>query len=262
MVRLLLLLMVAVLCSGCREELIHVSSELEANKVMLGLRTEGIDARKIYLSKEWVIDVPRSRFTDALRILESKRVLKESSGSESIGNGSDLFSSRQEKEARANKLIASNLSATLRVLPEVLDARVHIYQNTSEPYSLEQSKDRTASVLLVVQSASSLEVEQVKELVSQGGGVPPSKVSVVVVSDDHPDISGKKEEVVDETVSREATSFVEVVRDIPLERKIYVIGGVVCLVLSGILISGRRRKKRDMTVHNDLSSFLDEKHED
>jgi type III secretory pathway lipoprotein EscJ len=167
--------------SACREEIVHVSSELEANKVMLGLRLEGIDAKKTYLSKEWIIDVPKSSLTEALKILDEKRVFRNDPGDEVTQSGSELFSSRQEKEARANKIIAANLSSTLRILPGVLDARVHIFQYASEAFSLGNNNTRSASVLLVLKGEAHVSLEQVKELVSQGGGLKSDAVSVIIV---------------------------------------------------------------------------------
>lgn len=170
-----------VFLSACREELVHVASEREANTVMLRLRSEGVDARKIFLAKEWIIDVPKASLTESLKILEAKRVFRDEYDDKDSG-GSDLFSSRQEKEARAGKLIASNIATTLRVLPDVLDARVHIYQGYNEISGFDNKKDRTASILLLTREDKILNEEQIKELVSQGAGVDKSKVSLVIVS--------------------------------------------------------------------------------
>lgn len=175
-------LFVVFFLSACRENLIHVSSELEANKVMLGLRVEGIDARKFLVAKEWVVDVPQAKLTDALKILDEKRVLRDVSESELEKNGSDIFSSRQEKEARVSKVVAANLSGTLRLLPEVIDARVHIFHSVTDAFAPSGAKDRTASVLLIARDTERVNLDDVKELVSQGGGVALSRVSVVLVS--------------------------------------------------------------------------------
>jgi type III secretory pathway lipoprotein EscJ len=265
MVRVLLFLIVSVCLVGCREELVHVASELEANKVMLGLRTEGIDARKVYQAKEWVIDVPKSRLTDALRILENKRVFREESDPDANKKSSDLFSSRQEKEARANMVIASSLSSTLRVLPEVLDARVHIYQNKSEPFTGGSVKDRTASVLLVVSQNSAIPVEQIKELVSQGGGLHASKVSVVLVESREKFQGGRtdeihKSEVLSAAKSTAGTEEEEVVPwdgAIPAESRILLVTGALCL--AGSIIGRIRRywKERASSEHDQLGAFLD-----
>lgn len=177
-----LYIVMMVLMSGCgREEVIHLQSELEANRVLLGLRSEGIEARKVFTSKEWVIDVPDAYITQALRVLEDKRIFRDAPESAASASGADMFASRHDKEVRANNMVSASLANTLRVLPQVLDARVHIFQRGEDVFTFGIVPERTASVLLILRAKETLDEERVKDLVSQGAGLKRESVSVVSV---------------------------------------------------------------------------------
>jgi len=261
--RIILPIMVLIYLVGCREEIVHLSSELEANRVMLGLRLEGIDARKTFIGKEWIIDVPKSDLTDALRVLDDKRIFREHPSEIEHSGSSDMFASRQDKDSRANKTIEISLSNTLRILPKVLDARVHIFQQASDLFTLDSEKQRSASVLIVTRDKLSIDIGQVKELVSQGAGLKEESVSVVLVEN-----TSMNETLLandDSVTMKKDGEHVEVMHDhhkssmdksILFKNNFYQIVGAVSvillIILFGFVFHRRNSKSASLKSHEDL----------
>ncbi|HMO18430.1 MAG TPA: hypothetical protein PKA63_09075 [Oligoflexia bacterium] len=259
-----IMLFILLILSACgREEVIHLSSEIEANRVMLGLRSEGIDARKIFNAKEWVIDVPQAMMTTSLRVLEDKRIFHEFPEESQGMEGSELFSSRQDKELRWNKVVARSLSNTLRILPQVLDARVHIYQKSTDVFSFETTPERTASVLIVLRENAILEEEKVKNLVAKGAGLSPEAVSVISVSNFGPIDAGEvvNENSISADISNHNTPdsmkdyrFSVDITTLMLHPAAFGAVGVLIVCVVAFMITSRRKKKRRIVnlLHPDM----------
>lgn len=261
--RIIMPIMVLISLAACREEIVHLSSELEANRVMLGLRLEGIDARKTFLAKEWIIDVPKSDLTDALRVLDNKRIFRDQPSEIEQTGGSDMFASRQDKDSKANKIIEVSLSSTLRILPKVLDARVHIFQHTPDLFSLDSGKERSASVLIVTRDKMSIDVAQVKELVSQGAGLKEKSVSVVLVENSPTNETSLvktnyKSKIDDSENSEDVNELEESSKKNILDKfESYQIMWLALIVIVLIVLSGMgvyvfMRKKTRINSHEDL----------
>ena len=177
--RILFLLLSLLIFSACREDVVRVPSETEANRILLNLREEGIDAIKLLEAGSWVISVPNSSFTDALNILEKKRLYARYDKASQEKAESDIFASRGQKENQALEKISLELAATILMFPGVVDAKVHIFKRVED--NSEQSKCRdSASVLLIVSEISSIDQDQIKLLVSKGSGIDLESVAVIV----------------------------------------------------------------------------------
>lgn len=178
---------------SCKEDLVHLNSELSANQVLFALRDQGIDAAKVSIGKEWVIKINHSDLTSALRVMQERRLFvdeeveKESSG--------DVFRSREDIRMGRDRDLARSLSSSIQLMASVKEARVHIYNAPHDVLSLNQVDNRSASVL-VVREEGSPDEDLIKELVSKGAGMPKDKVSVLFVE-------GKKGGVVTEKVDLE-----------------------------------------------------------
>lgn len=165
---------------GCREDLVHLASELEANKVLFALRDSGLEATKSSVGKEWVVRISSSELTNALRVLEEKKVFQDSVLGEPQNAGA-MFQSREEKKSGRDRELARTLSGSIRLIPLVRDARVHIYNTLFDPLALNMTEERSASVL-VVHEDGGVNEDVIKELISKGAGLVKEKVSVLFVS--------------------------------------------------------------------------------
>lgn len=164
---------------GCREDLVHLGSELDANRVLFALRDKGIEASKTSIGKEWVVRIAKADLTGALRVLEEKKIFQGQADALNDAS-SNIFQSKEEKKDFRDKDLARNLSSTIRLIPLVREARVHIYNKYNDPLELHPVNERSASVL-IVHDAGVVNEDVVKELVSQGAGLLKEKVSVLFV---------------------------------------------------------------------------------
>ena len=106
--------------SGCREEIIHLSNETEANQVLLVLREGSIEASKKLSAKEWVIEVPKSDLTRALRIMTDSKIPKKIKQKNTEEANQSIFSSKQDKDSARDRELASELSTILGDLPGII----------------------------------------------------------------------------------------------------------------------------------------------
>lgn len=239
----ILSILLFLLCS-CRDELLNVTSEIEANRILLSLRENEVDAKKTFIKGVWQINVESNHFTRALKILENKRLYYRSVVENKNDNQEDLFSTRSQKNARATEKVSRELAATLLMFPAVIDAKVHIFKKDSLDNDFPLSME-SASVVLITELKNQIDHDHIKTIVSKGTGVPKESVYVVekVASSNEKENSDSENELVEASnLNAKDASFLS---KMPQESKIALSG--ICLLV-GLLFSlsfiMRRRKFR------------------
>jgi len=175
--RISFILFAIIFLGGCKENLLRLKSETEANKILLSLRESGVNASKVLEAAEWVIRVDESQFTDALGVLDRKRLYGRVASGERKAE-SDLFATHAQKTSEMLERISESLSESILMIPGVIDARVHIYKEEYDSI-LNISHKQSASVVLVSEERDAINHEQIKVIVSKGAGVPLEFVAVV-----------------------------------------------------------------------------------
>ena len=164
--------------SSCKEALVHNLSEPDANRVVTVLAKEQLLAEKRAEGNNWSVVVDSDQFLRALEVLEVSRVFAKGTPHES--RSSSFVRSKEEIQWELEREISSQLEETLLRLPNVLEARVHLFvfaDNRLEIRSVPTKK--TASVLLVVDSKYAARDEQVKAIVSGASGIETANVTIV-----------------------------------------------------------------------------------
>ncbi len=164
---------------ACREDLVHLNSEVEANRVLFALMDKGIVASKSSIGKEWLVRIEKSDLVDALRVLENQKIFQEQLDISTTVDGG-IFKSKEDKKNTRDRELARSLSSSIKLFPFVREARVHIYDDFTDPLAIESKNERSASVL-IVQEAGEVNEEVVRELISRGAGLDREKVSVLFV---------------------------------------------------------------------------------
>lgn len=181
-----------VFCSSCKENVVKVKSEQDANRILLSLREGRIDATKQLEGAEWLIKVPQGQFTEALRVLESRRILEKVNLVKSTDKSTDFFASKEQRQKEYLQSISQEIGVSLNMFPGVLDSRIHIYRD------VENENDKFnrsgASVVLLVEPEASIDQESIKLLVSKASGILAESVVVVVKQVDKRNDLSKVEE--------------------------------------------------------------------
>lgn len=176
------------LCSlvlaGCDSELYHDLSERRANEALLVLKQAGLRADKRLEQRgtasrpsSFALTVPRSDEARALSLLGQRGLPRLAERAPS--SGSKLLFSPTEQRAESAEQLAASLSETLERLPEVAEARVHLALPAPEPLSPLGTPRPTASVLLKLRAALSIQPGEVAELIAHA--VPGLEVQDVAV---------------------------------------------------------------------------------
>lgn len=247
---------------ACKEDLIHLGSELEANKILYALRESGLDASKSFIGKEWVLKIGSGDLTKALRVLEEKKVFQDSIAIED-SDSAPMFQSKEEKESVRDKELARNLSSSIRLIPLVKQARVHIYNAPLDPLSINTIQERSASIL-VLHELGNINEDVIKELVSKGAGLAKEKVSVLFVVSKIPDLRSEEDSlpVLYQESSDTSRVFSFDLNSIKEKMKIYSVSSeyfvgalVVFLVLLAILVLGKKRLRKKISRANILEKL-------
>jgi type III secretory pathway lipoprotein EscJ len=171
-------IIILIFLSSCREDLLSVASEVEANRILLSLRENEVDADKLFTKGSWVVKVESKNFTRSLDILEKKRIYYRTIFEASKESNEDIFSSREQKKARELEKISKELASTLLMFPSVIDAKVHLYRKQKD--ELESANvTESASVVLITDKEKQIDHENVKIIVSKGTGISPDSVYVI-----------------------------------------------------------------------------------
>ena len=174
------LVFLLLLCS-CKEALLHNLSEIQANRLIGILNSEGIEASKeLQADSKWTLMVNKQDLVDAISLLDSKRLLKDNTST--IKESSSLLGSNQEKNFYYERVLSSELEKTLLTLSGVFDARVHLNIKKSDALSLKNEDDvkTSASVLMVVNETEDFDENKIKSIISGASGIEPKDVSIVI----------------------------------------------------------------------------------
>lgn len=176
-----LFLFIFVLLNACNESVVKVKTEQEANRILLHLRENKIDAKKQLEAAEWIIKVPHTHFTDSLRVLESKRLLEKVVDTQAEDRGVELFATKDQRAKEYLRAISKELATTLGMFPGVVDARIHIYKNP-DAAKVSTGSSGTASVVLLADDTYAIEQEAIKLLIAQASGIEKDAVAVIIHS--------------------------------------------------------------------------------
>ncbi|MGI6681413.1 MAG: hypothetical protein ACOX3T_08055 [Bdellovibrionota bacterium] len=166
---------------GCKEALLHNLSEIQVNRLIGILNSEGIEAKKeLQADAKWTLLVEKKDLINAISLLDSKRLLKDNTSN--IKETSSVLGSNQEKNFYYERVLSAELEKTLLTLSGVFDARVHLNIKKNDILSLKKDdKEKTsASVLMVVSDKEKFDEEKIKSIISGASGIDAKDVSIVI----------------------------------------------------------------------------------
>ncbi len=169
-----------VLLTGCREELLHDLNELQANRVIVVLKENGIDAVKDRNASTWTVSVPREQTIDALQALEKRRTTRRELRrftEESKG----LLQSREERLRFLERQKAWNLETTLESVPGVLEAHAQLFVPETDEFAAANAKQQmTASVLIIAEDGGAINPERLKPLIAGATGIGGERIALII----------------------------------------------------------------------------------
>jgi type III secretion protein J len=191
MKRILLLLPVLMLLAGCTRQLDTGLSEQEAQEMVVILRQNGISAYAEVDSSgkgdspAWQVRIPGNNYqlAAAWNVLRANGLPHEKApGLSQVFSNVGLIPTAGEEKARLLVGLAGELTQTLRSLPGVVDARVHVVIPDNSP--LLDKKDQsptTASVLVRYRGDHPpLKEEEIRAFVAKGvQDLSPDNVAVI-----------------------------------------------------------------------------------
>jgi type III secretory pathway lipoprotein EscJ len=165
----------------------HDVSETKANKICVVLNEYKITAEKIKAGNNWNVQVQSKNVFPALRILDKSRFLRR----DSIKNKSEtknFMVSKDERQKALERELAANLEETLEAIPEILEARIHFYFSPANDFDLLlESKQKSASILLVANGQVSADDDDLKniviQLISGAAGIEEKGINIVIAKD-------------------------------------------------------------------------------
>jgi type III secretion protein J len=242
MLRLLALFAATLLSSGCREEILHNTSERDANRLITRLHDVRIDAEKSQQSDgRWAITVPAGEAAGALRHLEEVRMFKDFG--DDIGAEPSIMASREEQRFHYERAMSRELERTLGTLGGVLEARVHLHMPQSDPFlsSGESSAGGSASVLLIVAANERIPHDDVAAVIAGAAGIARDRVAVMEsVSQESmlPD-GAPPSNFIPQTAYAAAGRWSAIVRGIFERKSGWLLAPAFGMVLAGLMLSIR-----------------------
>lgn len=183
--RRVLLLLAALLLSGCEAELYNNLDQRQANEIVATLQQRGIPAQRMAVKGgQYTVVVDKARFADSITILKEAGLPKqEFQTMGQVFKKDGLVSSPTQERAQMIFALSQELSRTVSEIDGVLSARVHLVLPENDPLR-QQLVPSSASVFIRHRSNAPVAnlVPQVKMLVANGvAGLSYDKVSVVLV---------------------------------------------------------------------------------
>ena len=177
----ILFLCIALLTSGCDEQILHDLTEQDANKVLSRLGSGNLNAKKVVQSDgRWAIAVSRDAVVPALAYLDTNRVLSPRSPGNGAGGKGGFVPSREEQWFRYERSVALSIEDSLSTVSGVLEARVHLNLPETDPlFGTRKESIGSGSVLLIVDGRYGSKDEEIAALVAGAAGVPAAKVTVL-----------------------------------------------------------------------------------
>lgn len=175
----LLLILVVMLLSGCREQIVHNLSEIDANRLVTKLHDSSLNGDKEKQADgKWSISVPSDETIRALKLLNDSRILR--SENQKAIEKSSVISSREDQRFHYERSLSQEIEATLSSVPGVLEARVHLNIPPVDPlFGRSLGQGGTASVLLVTDSSLTTTKDEIAGLVAGASGIKSDAISVL-----------------------------------------------------------------------------------
>lgn len=170
--------------SGCLDQVVHDLDESRANAILVALSSHGIEATKTREPEGWTVEVPRGESSRAMALIESERLSPTTDGRPTPSRG--FLSTREERSYVLKRQIAADLERSLRQIPGVRDARVHVSAPLHGDGKSHPELPQTAGALLVHDPLRTIDVALVQSVIGSAIGVEHSKVSVSLIADDRP----------------------------------------------------------------------------
>lgn len=243
----ILVLLLTLALTGCRETILHELEESEANQAKVVLAEHGISTEKKKEGAGWSLSVDAESVNQALQLLDESRVVRRT-----VKGGADqsksLVPGKEEREYYRERQLANNLEQTLERFPGIVEARVHLHLASLDRLKISaQDEAQSASVLLVSEADAVISEAKVKDLIAGASGVQIATVSVIVAP------RPKKEaisQVKQENVAPVSTSQpVEIAKNVPAKApsqlRLVLIGSgaLLCSLVIMWLLFGRGSKK-------------------
>ena len=175
-------LVLALLASGCGEEIVHDLAEAEANRVLSRLSLEAIEAEKsVQPDGRWTISVAKRHAPLALRLLDTRRVIPSRAQDAASFAKSGIVPSREEQWFRYERALAAVLDDTLQSMTGVLEAHVHLHLPQADPLFGQKAETGggSSAVLLLVDEHFTVPHDEVAALVGGAAGISPNRVAVL-----------------------------------------------------------------------------------
>ena len=138
--------------AGCREPILHDLAESEANRLISRLSQIDVASEKVIQADgRWSLAVGHSDTVKALTFIDGSRILARRPEGGGVVPNSGFLPSREENWLRYQRALAASVEGTLGSMPGVIEARVHLNLEQSDP--ILGRRERTpgsGSVLLLV----------------------------------------------------------------------------------------------------------------
>ncbi len=174
----LVILISAIFFLGCKVSLLSSLSEADANYVLLYLRKAGVSAEKVGKNSKFEIKVPESQVTLALEVINKIKIYSHDNSFKK-----NAKSSKEEENFYLERLLAKELEETIRNLPGVKIARVHLFSPKYDSLALKKLEldNSKAAALVITSKIDEIEPEKIKTIISGASGIPESKIQVNIM---------------------------------------------------------------------------------
>jgi type III secretion protein J len=167
--------------AGCDEQIIHDLSERDANRIMSHLSASHLEADKVpQADGRWAISVARADMVPALRHLDAQRLLISRDSAALSSSRGSIVPSREEQWFRYERSVSLSIEESIKALPGVLDARVHVNIPDQDPlFGSRENKKGSGSVLVVVDDRFKSSEDDIAALVGGAAGLSRDVVRVL-----------------------------------------------------------------------------------
>lgn len=168
----------------------------DAATITKELESQGVDMK---IQGDGIL-VPKDQ-VDKLRLELSGNISNGSKGFELMDEGSSFGLTDEEFKIKKQRMIQGEIEKTIKTFPQIEDARVHI-MNGEESVFAKEVEPGTAAVSLTLKEGESLDITQVRSIISlvsaSGKNIPKQNVEVVdqymnLLSDGLYDENGKEQ---------------------------------------------------------------------
>jgi type III secretion protein J len=171
----------ALLLSGCKEQLYTKLTEREANEIAAVLIQNGIDVdRKSVKDGSITVSVEKDQLSQSIWILKNQGLPRQTfSSMADVFKGEGLIPSPMEERVRFLYALSEGLSRTISEIDGVIDARVHVVLPKNDPMN-QEAQPSSASVFIRHFEDQPPRIPQIKMLVANSvDSLSYDKVSVV-----------------------------------------------------------------------------------